>query len=150
MEVDPRQLREKMEELSDEELIHMLFEDPDQYRSDALALAKEEVVKRNLSFEHTATSTKEADKPDNSRFVKSIEVGARAAVEAMGPGSYCAAGIKIICPNCQHNQFQSESVLLNTRGLTFFKLDWLNSAATTLACSNCGLIQWFKQAPERG
>ena len=35
------------------------------------------------------------------------------------------------------------------RGLTFFKLDWLNKGATALTCSECGLIQWFAKPPKR-
>jgi uncharacterized protein len=149
MKVDHDMIRERIEALSDEELLQMLVDAPHQYLPEALALAKEERAKRGLSLDSAKASQGSGDKPEPGRFLKSIEVGAKAAMEAMGPGIYRAADIKIVCPNCQHDQFESQPVLLNTRGLTFFKLDWLNAAATTLACTNCGLIQWFKKAPER-
>ncbi|MBZ4653290.1 MAG: hypothetical protein JG781_629 [Peptococcaceae bacterium] len=52
-------------------------------------------------------------------------------------------GIKVICIHCKHEYFHKGSALLNTRGLTFFDLDWLNEAATTLICGRCGYIHWF-------
>ena len=52
-------------------------------------------------------------------------------------------GIQVICVHLKHDHFNRENVLLNTRGLTFLGLDWLNSAATTLICTRCGYIHWF-------
>ncbi len=36
---------------------------------------------------------------------------------------------------------------MNTRGLTFFGLDWLNQSATAMVCMRCGLVQLFTGAP---
>lgn len=52
-------------------------------------------------------------------------------------------GVQVSCVHCKHDCFQKGSALLNTRGLTFFDLDWLNESATTLICAKCGYIQWF-------
>jgi len=52
-------------------------------------------------------------------------------------------GIKVICLHCKHEYFHKGNALLNTRGLTFFNLDWLNDSATTLICAQCGFIHWF-------
>jgi predicted nucleic-acid-binding Zn-ribbon protein len=149
MKPDPRMLRERIEALSDEELLQMLTGAPHQYIPDALAMAEEERAKRRLSVDKTAKMRDSGNESESSGFWESVKVGAESAREAMGPGVYRAAGIKVVCPACQNDQFESQPVLLNTRALTFFKLDWLNAAATTLACTNCGLIQWYKQAPER-
>jgi hypothetical protein len=149
MEVDQRLLREHIEALSNQELIQMLSDDPSQYRPEALVIAKEEFSKRGISLDSVGVPQAADDKTESSRVMESIRVGTNAVIEALGPGSYRVAGAKIVCPNCQHDQFQSQTVLLNTRGLTFFKLDWLNAAATILTCSNCSLVQWFKSTPER-
>lgn len=59
-------------------------------------------------------------------------------------------GIQVICIHCKHEYFQKGSALLNTRGLTFFDLDWLNESATTLICAQCGFIHWFgKEVKQR-
>ncbi|MGI6686641.1 MAG: hypothetical protein ACOX47_14435 [Bacillota bacterium] len=52
-------------------------------------------------------------------------------------------GIQVICIHCKHDHFHKGSALLNTRGMTFFDLDWLNQSATTLICASCGYIHWF-------
>ena len=149
MEVDQSFLRERIEALSNQELVQMLSDDSSQYRPEALAIAKEEFSKRGLSLDSVENPQAAEEKSESSRFIESVRVGTKAVLEALGPGSYRVAGAKIICPNCQHDQFESQTVLLNTRGLTFFKLDWLNAAATILTCSNCSLIQWFKRPLER-
>jgi hypothetical protein len=149
MGFDQSFLREHIEALSDRELAQVLSEDSSQYRPEALVIAKEEFSKRGLSFDSMETPQAADKKTESSSFIESVRVGTKAAIESLGAGSYRVAGSKIVCPICQHDQFETQTVLLNTRGLTFFKLDWLNSAATILTCSNCSLIQWFKRPPER-
>jgi uncharacterized protein len=149
MGVDQSLLREHIEALSNQELVQMLSEDSSQYRPEALAIANEEFSNRGLSLDSLETPQASDEKSESSRFIESVQVGTKAVIEALSPGSYRVAGTKIMCPNCKHDQFESQTVLLNTRGLTFFKLDWLNAAATILTCSNCGLIQWFKRPLER-
>lgn len=56
---------------------------------------------------------------------------------------FAAAGKPVTCPHCAEDRFHRGTALLNTAGLTFFDLDWLNRSATTLACARCGLVQWF-------
>jgi hypothetical protein len=64
-------------------------------------------------------------------------------LEAKGFRYESGQGIKVICIHCKHEYFQKGKALLNTRGLTFFDLDWLNASATTLICAQCGFIHWF-------
>lgn len=84
-----------------------------------------------------------------ANFAKAFRRGTKAFVTALGPGKYAAAGRVIVCPHCHGEVFQLGSAQLNTAGLTFFNLDWANRSATTLACTNCGRIEWFAKRPER-
>jgi len=52
-------------------------------------------------------------------------------------------GKKLKCPVCDHAYFFTRTSLLNTRGLTFFNLDWANKDATNHICESCGYIYWF-------
>jgi predicted nucleic-acid-binding Zn-ribbon protein len=63
--------------------------------------------------------------------------------QAKGHRYESSAGIEINCLHCKHDHFHRGKALLNTRGFTFFDLDWLNEDATTLLCNQCGYIHWF-------
>ena len=52
-------------------------------------------------------------------------------------------GYKLSCPVCGHNKFWTRQTLMNTRGLTFFNLDWANQSADNYICDNCGYVMWF-------
>lgn len=54
-------------------------------------------------------------------------------------------GVQIVCLQCKNLFFYKGNALLNTRGMTFFGLDWLNEAAVTLICTDCGFIHWFNK-----
>ncbi|MBU9714046.1 hypothetical protein [Evansella tamaricis] len=54
-----------------------------------------------------------------------------------------SANLEIKCTHCSHDYFHKSKALLNTRGMTYFNLDWLNETATTLICDKCGNILWF-------
>jgi hypothetical protein len=56
---------------------------------------------------------------------------------------YEVLGHKLTCPICQHQLFTTRRSLLNTRGLSFFDLDWANRQATNFVCAQCGHILWF-------
>lgn len=51
--------------------------------------------------------------------------------------------IKLKCPVCQHDKFWERKTLMNTKGMTFFKLDWANKEAQNYICDNCGHVLWF-------
>jgi predicted RNA-binding Zn-ribbon protein involved in translation (DUF1610 family) len=52
-------------------------------------------------------------------------------------------GKKLVCPVCDHDRFWSRTTLMNTRGATFFKVDWANKKATNYVCDKCGYVFWF-------
>jgi len=66
-----------------------------------------------------------------------------------GEGRFTAGGTPLTCPHCGGDTFEGRPVQLNTRVLTFLKLDWMNRTATALACQRCGMIQWFAREPVR-
>lgn len=58
-------------------------------------------------------------------------------------GVYERAGRPVTCSHCGGTSFDKGSALLNSRGLTFFDLDWANASADTYICKACGHIEWF-------
>ena len=66
------------------------------------------------------------------------------------PESYSLKGKSIHCPHCGGDQFITGEAQLNTAFMTLIELDWIDKKATTLTCTNCGRIEWFAQAPDRG
>ena len=78
-----------------------------------------------------------------------LKSGFRAAKDSFGSGRYAVAGINVICPHCKQYEFKEGFAQLNTAGMTFCKLDWLNKSVSTLTCINCGQVQWFDNNPER-
>ncbi|PSL40856.1 hypothetical protein B0H94_12121 [Salsuginibacillus halophilus] len=54
-------------------------------------------------------------------------------------------GKEVACVQCEGQLFYEERALLNTRGFTFFNLDWLNEDANLLICRGCGYVHWFVQ-----
>ena len=47
------------------------------------------------------------------------------------------------CQVCNHDLFLTRSAQLNTAGLTFLDLDWMNQSATCVICADCGYVHWF-------
>ncbi|WP_277673948.1 hypothetical protein [Piscibacillus halophilus] len=50
---------------------------------------------------------------------------------------------EIKCIHCGHDRFQKDKALLNSRGLSFFDLDWLNDSANIAVCKKCSFMHWF-------
>lgn len=80
---------------------------------------------------------------------KAFQKAAAAFTDSFGPSEYSAGGKKVVCAHCGGSEFAEGSAQLNTAGMTFLSLDWADKSATTLACTNCGKIQWFIRKPER-
>lgn len=84
-----------------------------------------------------------------ANFFKALKRGAKAAKDSLGPGQFEAGGRKVVCPHCKNDEFEQGSAQLNTAGLTFLGLDWLNKSASILVCTKCSLIQWFGLSPDK-
>lgn len=52
-------------------------------------------------------------------------------------------GRPFTCHVCQGTGFYSRPVQLNTAGLTFMDLDWLNRSADGVTCAGCGYVHLF-------
>ena len=61
---------------------------------------------------------------------------------------YSVAGKSVTCAHCGRDLFIEGRALLNTAGMSFMNLDWANRSAATLACTNCGRIEWFLADPD--
>lgn len=55
-------------------------------------------------------------------------------------------GRELTCPHCRGKSFTHHKAQLNTAGMTFLELDWLNKSADTFHCRTCGRIEWFVDA----
>ncbi len=116
-------LRNRIGGLDDVELVRMLTITREEQTPEALQLAEAEAARRELPVDEAFLPATESDEAPS--------------------GKYETGGIPVICPHCRGREFLARDVLLNTRGLTFFKLDFLNRSATALICTQCGLIQFF-------
>ncbi|MFZ0013160.1 MAG: hypothetical protein WAL25_03500 [Acidimicrobiia bacterium] len=47
------------------------------------------------------------------------------------------------CEICGHDRFYQREGMINTTGMTFLELDWLNSSASCVVCARCGYVHWF-------
>lgn len=123
--------------LGDVELVRLLTVDAKEYSADIIAAATAEANRRGVPID-AAFIPREGDER------------APADEEPVDPTEsrpYEAGGEPIVCPHCRHAGFQAREIILNTRALTFFNLDWLNRSATALACAKCGQIQLFATPP---
>jgi len=56
---------------------------------------------------------------------------------------YSLHGRELICPFCGYDQFWIRDTLLNTRGATFWGVEWANKQAQNYICNHCGYVFWF-------
>ncbi len=52
-------------------------------------------------------------------------------------------GKPLVCLVCGHDQFRQREVQMNTSGLSFLNLDWLNRSAKAAVCEQCGFVHQF-------
>ena len=81
-------------------------------------------------------------------FFKAVRSGLHAMAEAPHGDTFSVAGKSVSCSHCAHGHFVEGRAQLNTAGMTFLRLDWANRSAATLACTRCGHIEWFVEAPD--
>lgn len=86
--------------------------------------------------------------------MKATLKGIAAGLSAMGKSltedrcHYRVGDARITCPICGYDEFDQRSMLMNTSGMTFMNLDWLNDNACVLVCRSCTRIELFARAPE--
>jgi predicted nucleic-acid-binding Zn-ribbon protein len=59
------------------------------------------------------------------------------------PKSYEVLGKVLKCQVCGHDEFSKREAQLNTAGMSFVSLDWVNASAVCFVCEQCGYIHWF-------
>ncbi|MFT3877352.1 MAG: zinc ribbon domain-containing protein [Propioniciclava sp.] len=52
-------------------------------------------------------------------------------------------GTPFVCRVCGHDRFIQREIKMQTTGLTFLDLDWLNRSADGVICSRCGYVHMF-------
>ena len=79
----------------------------------------------------------------------SIGAGLKAAAKSIVTPTtrYRVGDIPLICPLCGHDEFDRREMLMNTSGMTFMGMDWLNSSACALVCQKCRRIELFAETP---
>jgi uncharacterized protein len=82
------------------------------------------------------------------KFFSSMKRGMQAMGEAPAGERYVVAGRAVSCGHCASDRFVEGRAQLNSAGMTFLNLDWLNRSAATLTCIECGRIEWFLADPE--
>lgn len=85
----------------------------------------------------------------NRKQIKGIGAGLKAAAKSLvaSPTRFCVGELPIVCPICGHDEFDRREMLVNTTGMSFLKLDWLNESACALVCRKCSRIELFARAP---
>ncbi len=58
-------------------------------------------------------------------------------------GPLAILGNPMRCEICHHDQFYQREGKIQTTGMTFLDLDWLNQSATCVVCAQCGYVHWF-------
>ena len=129
--------KKRIAQLGDVELVRLLTLDAKENPPEVINIATAEANRRGL--------------PIDEAFIPSVEDQAASAGGEVVSASECrrfeAGGTPIVCAHCSNHLFEARQILLNTRGLTFLKLDWLNRSATALVCAKCGRIQLFAVPP---
>jgi predicted nucleic-acid-binding Zn-ribbon protein len=130
-----RDAEKQIPQLDDVELIRLLTQNAKDQNPEMLALAKAEANRRGL--------------PIDEGFIPSVDDrDMSGGTEAFPSRRFAAGGVPIRCTHCGNDHFEASEILLNTRGLTFLKLDWLNRSATALVCAQCARIQLFAATPD--
>ena len=56
---------------------------------------------------------------------------------------------KLVCPVCENNKFYTRETLMNTAGMAFFNLEFINKTANNYICDKCGYVYWFMDVSEK-
>ncbi len=83
-----------------------------------------------------------------SKFFNAVKRGVQAMGEEPTGEPYSVAGKAVTCAHCSRGLFVEGRAQLNTAGMSFFNIDWMNRSAATLTCTTCGRIEWFLSDPE--
>lgn len=60
--------------------------------------------------------------------------------------THTVLGAPFKCQVCDHTEFFQREGKIQTTGMTFLDLDWLNKSANCVVCERCGYVHWFLPA----
>ena len=119
----------RVKALGDVALVRMLTLDASTHSAELLEAAETEARRRGLPIDPAFIPTTEPDEP---------------STEAEGE-EFQSGGRDIRCTQCGGRHFRQRKMLMNTRGLSYFNLDWLNKGAMALICTQCKMVQLFAE-----
>jgi hypothetical protein len=123
-------LQKRVKATNDVDLVRMLTLDADTYSAEALELAEAEARRRGLPIDPAFIPAGEPEQPPQPPHDEEVD-------------EFQSGGLNIRCTQCGGTHFRRRKMLMNTRGLTYFNLDWLNKGAMALICKQCKMIQLF-------
>jgi hypothetical protein len=123
-------LQKRVKSMNDVDLVRVLTLDADLYSAEFLEAGKTEARHRGLPIDPTFIPATDPDEPPPSDEDKD---------------EFQSGGLDIRCTQCGGTHFRRRKMLMNTRGLTYFNLDWLNKGAMALICKQCKMIQLFSE-----
>jgi hypothetical protein len=59
------------------------------------------------------------------------------------PHEYDVQGKPLACPICGNRRFESRRGVMDTRGMTYMNLSWLNRGSTEYICQVCLYVMTF-------
>ena len=65
------------------------------------------------------------------------------------PEHYEVAGVKLICPHCQNQQFYESRVQFNIHDPAYAEDEYIGKMGVALTCSRCSMMLYFSNKPNK-
>ena len=134
MAFEPEELRERIGALNDDQLLRMVYDEADQYRPEALEVAKEEIRRRGLEAE---------DEPAEER--EPVEVQRRSAAgEAVDEAAEAALHSQqsLLCATCG-SALRPALLVGETQIVAVFEDNHEQRFVHSFVCPKCGTADLF-------
>ena len=123
-------LQKRVKSMNDVDLVRVLTLDADLHSAEFIEAGEAEARRRGL--------------PIDPKFIPATDPGEPPPSDD-DMDEFQSGGLDIRCTQCGGTHFRRRKMLMNTRGLTYFNLDWLNKGAMALICKQCRMIQLFSE-----
>ena len=121
--------QKRVKSMNDVDLVRVLTLDANEHSAELLEAAEAEARRRGLPIDPAFIP---ATEPEPSPVDEDVD-------------EFQSAGLDIRCTQCGGTHFRRRKMLMNTRGLTYFNLDFLNKGAMALICKQCKMVQLFAE-----
>ena len=122
-------LQKRVKSMNDVDLVRVLTLDADLHSAELLEAGEAEARRRGLPIDPKFIPAADPEPPPSDEDMDEFQSG----------------GLDIRCTQCGGTHFRRRKMLMYTRGLTYFNLDWLNKGAMALICKQCKMIQLFSE-----